>query len=160
MKSKSSTKNPSKLIYFIAKPVLKIYLRNRITTRVLIVKDNQALVIKNSISSGHLSLPGGGLKRNEQPHEALIREVKEEVGFVLDDDKLIYQGIYFAINDGLRYRYHLWFYKLTEDQPINRRSVEVLEAYWININDLASQKLSSELSHSVQNWRNNPNLIK
>ena len=160
MKYKTTAKNPSKIIYFLAKPVLKIYLRNRITTRVLIMKGNQALVIKNSISSGHLSLPGGGLKRNEQPNEALIREVREEIGFELNDDKLIYQGIYFAINDGLKYRYHLWFYKLTEDQTINRRSIEILEAFWVDINNLGSLKLSSELTNSLQNWRNNPNLIK
>ncbi len=160
MKSKLNNKNPSKLVYYLAKPLLKVYLKKRITTRVLIVKNNQVLVIKNAISSGHLSLPGGGLKKKEQPQDALVREVKEEVGIDLEDDRLIYKGIYFAINDGLKYRYHLWFYKLVEDQPIIRRPVEIIDAFWIDIAEVSNYKISSELTNSLQNWLNSTNLIK
>ena len=159
-KNKKLSRLITNIIYAFLKPALKAYLKDRITTRVLIIKNNQILVIRNTISNGDMSLPGGGVKNGEEPSAALIREVNEEVGIKLNNDKLIYQGIYWASNDGLKYQYHLWFYNLKTDPVIKKRPFEISEAYFIDERELMNLRLSSELSHSLKNWQTKSNLIK
>ena len=41
---------------------------------------------------GNSVIPGGRIKIGEKSSDALIREIKEEMGIVLDNDKLIYNN--------------------------------------------------------------------
>ena len=56
----------------------------------LIIKDNKILLIKKNGGpyDGKLDLPGGTIEFNETIEEALIRELKEEVGIDVIDYKL------------------------------------------------------------------------
>jgi 8-oxo-dGTP pyrophosphatase MutT (NUDIX family) len=47
----------------------------------LVVRDNKILLVRHSYVSGWL-LPGGGVGRAEPPAEAILRELKEEIGLV------------------------------------------------------------------------------
>jgi mutator protein MutT len=74
----------------------------------LLVKNNKFLLVKRSFSeknySGFWGLPGGSIEKNETPTDALIREIREELGinvpnFILlkkydTGDKLINVYIY------------------------------------------------------------------
>jgi 8-oxo-dGTP pyrophosphatase MutT (NUDIX family) len=47
----------------------------------LVVRDSKILLVRHSYVRGWL-LPGGGVGRAEPPSEAIIRELKEEIGLV------------------------------------------------------------------------------
>jgi len=47
----------------------------------LVVRDNKVLLVRHSYVRGWL-LPGGGVGRAEPPAEAILRELKEEIGLV------------------------------------------------------------------------------
>lgn len=47
----------------------------------LVVRDNKILLVRHSYVRGWL-LPGGGIGRAEPPAEAILRELKEEIGLV------------------------------------------------------------------------------
>ena len=47
----------------------------------LVVRDGQILLVRHSYVSGWL-LPGGGVGRGEPPAEAVLRELREEIGLV------------------------------------------------------------------------------
>ena len=47
----------------------------------LVVRDNKILLVRHSYVRGWL-LPGGGVGRAEPPAEAILRELKEEIGLV------------------------------------------------------------------------------
>jgi 8-oxo-dGTP pyrophosphatase MutT (NUDIX family) len=49
----------------------------------VIQQDGRWLMIRNSYGKGHWTFPGGGVNRSEDPADAAIREVREEVGIDL-----------------------------------------------------------------------------
>ncbi len=54
---------------------------HRVTIKGLVVKDSKILLVKESSKlSGKWELPGGGLDFGEDIHQALRREVEEEMG--------------------------------------------------------------------------------
>ena len=59
----------------------------------LLVKNNKFLLVKRSFSeknySGFWGLPGGSIEKNETPTDALIREIKEELGIVIPNFTLL-----------------------------------------------------------------------
>lgn len=65
-----------KLYWFIFRPVT-------FGVKALVKKDDQVLLIKNTYR-GKLMFPGGGVKKDETPEEAIKRELKEEVGVVVE----------------------------------------------------------------------------
>lgn len=63
----------------------RIKIVTREAVRAVIVKDNKLLMVRTN--RGDFKFPGGGIKRLETHEEALIREVKEETGYVIDKIK-------------------------------------------------------------------------
>lgn len=63
-----------------------------ITVKVILVYKNKFLIVKRSNRTGKKiqslwELPGGGVNIGEDPQNALIREVKEEIGITLNSLK-------------------------------------------------------------------------
>lgn len=59
----------------------------------LIVKNNQYLLLKRSNSEvnygGFYGLPGGSVEENETPVDALMREIREEMGMLIPNFKIL-----------------------------------------------------------------------
>lgn len=56
-----------------------------------IISNNRIVLIKKARGGykGLLDIPGGGLEHNENPLEALFREINEETGLLVTEHKLI-----------------------------------------------------------------------
>lgn len=85
-----------------------------------------------------LCLPGGKIDGSlydcgiEDPHEAVIRETKEECGIDLENENLIYKGLYFAepiINK--HYLINVFYCKLTHIPSIVLNTDEMKDFRWI-----------------------------
>ena len=65
-----------------------------ITVKGIVIYHNQILILKrirpSSDGLGYWELPGGGLEYGETPHEALIRELKEETNLDIKILKPVY----------------------------------------------------------------------
>ena len=63
----------------------------RRTARAIIVEDGYLYVVKRITKKWgtYYSIPGGGIEEGETPEMAVIREVKEELGYSIKDIKLI-----------------------------------------------------------------------
>jgi 8-oxo-dGTP pyrophosphatase MutT (NUDIX family) len=57
---------------------------------ILVNPQNKILFVRGWISHQKLSLPGGGIGRNESPELAAVREVKEETGIEIHQQDLEY----------------------------------------------------------------------
>lgn len=79
-------------IYRLAWPVLRKIRKSRLFARngamVALWVDDRVLLVRHSYRPG-LALPGGGIKRGENPRMAAVREVSEEVGITLSATSLI-----------------------------------------------------------------------
>lgn len=66
----------------IEEPILTDYEKTieRIAIRAIIMANNRILLVQSS--RGDFKFPGGGLEENESHEECLIREVREETGYI------------------------------------------------------------------------------
>ena len=101
----------------------------------IIVNKNKILVAQRSIQKEHplkWEFPGGKIKVNENPIDALKREIKEELSVDVKKYKLLldYEYDYQDIK-----KIHLYFYKI--DEYIGKvRNIEHNQLLWIQYNDL------------------------
>lgn len=69
-------------------------IRFHITVKGIVIYQNQVLILKRQKPSrdglGYWELPGGGLEYGETPHQALIRELKEETSLDIKIIKAVY----------------------------------------------------------------------
>ena len=101
----------------------------------IIVNKNKILVAQRSIQKEHplkWEFPGGKIKVNENPIDALKREIKEELSVDVKKSKFLldYEYDYQDIK-----KIHLYFYKI--DEYIGKvRNIEHNQLLWIQYNDL------------------------
>lgn len=78
------------------------------SVQVLALTDNQTKVIvvkqfRPGTETEEIELPGGGLKKGEDPVEAGYRELKEETGYIADECILLSSSAYSPYSTGRRY---------------------------------------------------------
>ena len=101
----------------------------------IIGDENKILVAQRSIQKEHplkWEFPGGKVNENENPIEALKREIKEELSVDVKKSKLLldYEYEYQDIK-----KIHLYFYKI--DEYVGKvRNIEHNQLLWTHCNDL------------------------
>jgi ADP-ribose pyrophosphatase YjhB (NUDIX family) len=126
-------------VYLLLSPALFVYFRFGSTrTRVLVVVDDKALLVKNLFGNNDWGLPGGGLHRGEAPRAGAARELQEEVGVrvpttrlrqVLDEPLFTRQGLQ-------AYRCLLFVTRLEQLPPIVMQRREIAATRWVALDDL------------------------
>ncbi|MBC7742509.1 MAG: NUDIX domain-containing protein [Bdellovibrionaceae bacterium] len=72
---------------------------HRISAKAIVVKNDRILLIKKSDSNGdYFILPGGGQEHQENLLQTIIREVKEETGFLVKPAELLFVRDYIGAN--------------------------------------------------------------
>jgi len=95
----------------------------------VVQNDGRWLMIRNSYGKGHWTLPGGAIHRGEEPADAAIREVRDEVGVDLGSVEPI--GSYENDREHKHDTVHCFVANvLSPDHKIDMR--EVIEAAWFD----------------------------
>lgn len=88
--------------------------------------------IKPKFQEGYLNGIGGKIEKDESPHEAAIRELHEESGYIVDFTKLIYTGQMKGEDyDGSMFEVYV-FYTIT-DTPLKHIEDEPVNLYPLNV---------------------------
>ncbi len=88
--------------------------------------EGKLLIVQQSYRRGY-SLPGGRVKRNEDPIVAACRELREEVGIIVEPDKLE------PVRKDLWTRSHQLFeYRPTDKPDIKIDNREIIEATFVD----------------------------
>jgi len=115
--------------------ITKILLKDTHRTRVYIIHNNQAIVVKDRLGDGSWKLPGGGMKKGEKPKECAAREIYEELRIKVDLKDLVFL-------ETVKPTEHLPFYKeilkvtLKEKPDIKINKLELSDARWFDIKEL------------------------
>lgn len=105
----------------------------------VVFRDAEVLLVRRKAPpyAGRWSLPGGAVEVGETMHEAVVREVREEVGLDVEPMELV--GVYDNIvKEGGRVRFH---YTLVDFlcRPVGSRlrpGTDAAEAQWVSLRDL------------------------
>jgi len=108
----------------------------RVVCEAVIIENGNLLLVKPSrgFNKGHWTLPGGFVSYGEPPEEAVIREVKEEVGAESELTELL--GVETFVGRDSYFTWHMFFFKvalLTHhfDPPPD----EIEEVRWFELSD-------------------------
>lgn len=106
----------------------------------VIEHDGEWLMIRNTYGRRHWTFPGGKVERGEEPRDAAIREVLEEVGIELDDVRPI--GDYY--NTRQYKRDTVYCFAASVDSPNHVIDEgEIAEAMWVRIGELPEFRAQS-----------------
>lgn len=120
--------------YRLGYRVLRVYWRIAQPThrgvKCVLTRDDQVLLVRHTYGpETRWELPGGGVKRNEEPRDAARREAREELGLDLDDWRFL--GDLFERIDGKRDT--LWCYAAdVGERTIEANAAEIAEAAWFD----------------------------
>ncbi len=103
----------------------------------LIAKDNQVLLLlrKMSPEKGKWSIPGGKVEQEETPDQALLRELKEELGTEAQLPQYLGAFLYRSIPDNFE-GLSLLFLAVLEGVPNNVEDAVHADIQWFDLNSL------------------------
>ena len=120
----------------------------------ILKKDNKILIQKRKgtkLWPGYYALPAGHIDAGENQYDALVREAKEELGIVLNPEKILNSYIvlrrnYFEI-DGIKQDPYIdYYFEMEEYEGIPKIMEEDKcdELLWANINELPEPFINYE----------------
>jgi 8-oxo-dGTP pyrophosphatase MutT (NUDIX family) len=135
-----------RILYLSLFPLLRLHFSFSKNTRAygVIEHEGKVLVIKNWISSGGWSFPGGGGHEGETLEETLKREIHEEIGINIDKKmaNLLFKG---EKNRKIGSKKYVIFHiKQNEKPSIFVNKLEIVDSKWVDIKDLPEFDSKSE----------------
>lgn len=131
-----------KIIYLIGYPIIYKKIRGSLRAYVVILVGNKILLTKNWLGLHRdWRLPGGGVNPGEDPLNAVVREVSEEVGIAIDPTCLT-----MVTKQPHRskhgYYYHIYTTTLKNQPSLNVCTDEIVKAEFVDYKQLKHHSLS------------------
>ena len=129
---KKTYKKLGNILYILLLPFIRILIKKTTRAYVAIEHEGRVLLIKNWLARDTWRFPGGGLRKEESPRQAVAREVKEELRIIIDPSKLVevHTGIHQV--DNLGFKYHLFLYHISIFPRLLVDGYEVTETSWVS----------------------------
>ena len=106
-----------------------------------------ALLLVKSSYRAEWGLPGGSIRRGEEPHAAAQREMDEEIG--LSPQTLRSVGCVSGVWDGRRDRVHLFELRLEQRPALRLDHREIVAARWVPLEHLGELALTGAVAAYV-----------
>ncbi len=132
------------LLYWASWPVLTTFINGSRRTRLLLSSGDQVLVVQGWLSDGRWGLPGGGIKKGEDPLVGVVRETKEETNLVIDPKIIRFIGEQPIRQNGFHYECHYFAAKLATPEQTKAHS-EVMRTKWIDRRQLNKKNSSNDV---------------
>ena len=108
-------------------------------TNVLLIRDRKVLLARRQNTGwadGQLGIPGGHLEEGETARQAAAREIKEELGLEIAQDRLIFFATA-LVNSNHEYIYYEFYAELQlGETPINTEPEKCSELVWCDPKNL------------------------
>jgi len=118
--------------------------------------EEKILLFERIIFPFAYSIPAGHLDKDENPKEAIVREVKEEVGLIIDKSKINLFCKEDVIGDSCRrgannHRWHLFICKIERPKNI-RMNDEGQKAVWLSLNESLNKNLTFPVRYFIEKY--------
>ncbi len=138
------------IVFFCAWPAFWVYLKvGHGRTRIVLLHDDKVLVMKQWISSGKWSLPGGGLHKGESMAGGAARELLEETSLRLDPRQLRHIGRATYRRYGHSFDYHVFVARVGTD-AVRAQRIEVSELEWLRPGELRANNAGPDTIRSIE----------
>jgi 8-oxo-dGTP diphosphatase len=116
------------------------------------VRDRALLLIRRrrSPSRGRWSLPGGRVESGETAQQALVREVAEETGLVVEIGALVGEVTRPGLAD---VTYRIQDFRVTPVGGVLAAGDDASDVAWVPIEELAGYPLSAGLLATLRTWQ-------
>ncbi|MDQ5972257.1 MAG: hypothetical protein QG553_416 [Patescibacteria group bacterium] len=141
-----------KLGFWLAYPLLWVYLRFGWRTRVLVIVDGEILLLRGWLGTGRWQLPGGGVHRGEPPAQAAQRELREETGIEVSAEQLqpLYSGR--SSSHGLSFNFHAYVVELAAKPVVKRQAIEISESQWVKPTKVSEYSVTPDTNDCLDTW--------
>jgi 8-oxo-dGTP pyrophosphatase MutT (NUDIX family) len=149
------------ILYWLSWPALFFYLRNSRRCRAIVIDGDNILIIRNWLGSGAYTLPGGGLRSDEDPKQGIVRELEEETGIIVAKDSLtLIKPQYLAIEKGHSYQCFGYYVDIDKHQQITRQRYEIAEIKWVDKAEvLEKYRLTLTARDLISSWLGDDHLL-
>jgi 8-oxo-dGTP pyrophosphatase MutT (NUDIX family) len=138
-----------RIAYKAVSPFMRLYMTQKhLRVRILLVNEfDEVLLVRSWLGHQSWSLPGGGIRRNETPLHAVIRELQEETGLKLSASAIQELGSFPNPYAAAPFTIACFVAKTTKQEPTlaRHRRLEVLDSAWFAIG-----RLPHDLSPTVK----------
>lgn len=113
-------------------------------TNVLVIRDGKVLLSRRANTdwlNGHLCLPGGHVEEGETPHQALIREIKEELGVTVRENELKFICSVYSTSTPTGYASFEFQLVNTSYNFINNEPDKCSELVWADLDSLPEETI-------------------
>lgn len=149
-----------RVLFWVAWPLWFVYLRLGRRTRIVVEHNGKILLVKGWLGAGKWSLPGGGIKRNENPIKCALRELKEETAVSLNPADIKHIGTGHQGQYGLGFDYEMFGARLSQQQNIKPRIIEIADIAWVPIDKLSVHNCEQNVIDTLAAWRQNRGLLQ
>ena len=104
-------------------------------TAALIIENKKILLVHNTKNNGlRIEPPGGKREDDENLEDCVIREVKEELGVIIEPDKLF--GVYETRSPEGSFKVYMYFSAIKEGEPRIMEPDKVSKFGWYSYQDM------------------------
>lgn len=143
-------KSLGRLSFILSLPLLRIYLRRSRRAYGLIICGTEVVLVKGWLGRQKWQLPGGGTKRGETSQEAVVREVKEEVGLDIKPENLKYLLSGRWQTDSLGHDYDIYECRVAKKKPLTTLRPELIETAWVKAVDIDPADCPAEIVEALR----------
>ena len=129
----------------------EVHFEGKIAQKAIIVKNGKVLLLRDPrINTIIWEIPGGRMNIDEEPREALAREIMEELGIAITVGEVVYMEQFLQGNEGKRA--FVIVYKVILVDPTAEFTLddrEVCELAWVSPTDLVAYPLFPEYTRAL-----------